>query len=121
MSWKKHWMLHLCTGIVLCLLLVCLFLSFRLASSAVSSPECSEDLGLLLQESDHGLTVLAVEHGSDAGRSGLQPGDTLLSVNHERITSLEDLDAIIQLQNGGQMIFRMMRHDQPVELSVSLQ
>lgn len=58
-------------------------------------------LGLMLLDSDSGVSVLAVRDGSPADRAGIQPGDVLLQADGSAITDtlqLEDLLAQAQRQ-----------------------
>ncbi len=45
------------------------------------------------------IKVIAVEPGSPASQAGIQPGDIILYVNGTRVTSFEELRAIIQASN----------------------
>ena len=122
MCLKKQWTL-VAACLVFCLLAGCLYVSLQLPFSSVSSPDCTEDLGLVFQESDEGLTILAVARSSNAGKSGLQPGDTVLAVNHVPVRSLTELDELIHdqmFQGSGKMDFLLLRSDHPVELSLSV-
>ena len=60
---------------------------------------CSEDLGILLQEDDEGLSVIAVQDNSIANQSGIEPGDTLLALNETPLVSLDKLDKLLQANN----------------------
>ncbi len=68
-------------------------------------------------ESQHGLVVVEVASNSPASRSGLQPGDVLLSVNGAKVTSLRKLRKLIdaatrphiRIERQGQFLFVALR------------
>ena len=57
------------------------------------SPALAEELGL---EADGGVVVAQVRTGSIAGRLGFQPGDIVLTIGNDQITSVEQLEAAIK-------------------------
>ena len=63
-------------------------------------PGSSAALGLMLLEQRNGIYVLAVTDGSPADRSGIQPGDYLLTLAGEQLVTLETLDALLSDGNG---------------------
>ena len=63
-----------------------------------------EDLGLTLRElspeekariGEEGLLVVSVVPGSPASRSGLRPGDLIISVNYKRVKTVRDFYRMI--------------------------
>ena len=57
------------------------------------SPALADELGL---DADGGVVVAQVRSGSIAGRLGFQPGDIVLTIGNDRITSVEQLEAAIK-------------------------
>ena len=51
-----------------------------------------------------GLYITHVVPGSDAQSKGIEDGDMLLSVNNQRITSMEDLKAVLYDQEVGDVV-----------------
>ena len=97
-------------------------LMFLLPHSATALPDCSEDIGLLFAENAHPLDVLAVIDHSPASRSGIQPGDRISSVNGRSVTSIEELDTIIQesTESSGHLSVTVMRGLQQIDLTLHL-
>ena len=72
----------------LALTLACLILTAAVLGvlHAVRSGS-SHELGVVLQDSDQGAVVLAVAPDSAAGRAGIAPGDLLLALDGEPVTT----------------------------------
>ncbi len=72
-----------------------------LAGSRVAnlSPAVSAELGMD-DDSATGVVVLKVERRSNAGRLGLRPGDIVVEVNDQDISTVKQLAVILERQNG---------------------
>lgn len=79
-------------------------------------------LGLLLQEEDGALVVLAVMENSPADRCGIQPGDTLLALDDTPLSGIAGLDALLleRADTGGRMTLRVLRLDSSLSLTLRL-
>lgn len=69
----------------------------------------SAALGLMLLEKEEGLYVLAVTQGSPADRSGVQPGDYLVSSGEAPLESIQQLDTL--LGAGSAPLLLMLNRD----------
>lgn len=118
----RRWM----WGVLGALLLVLLGLSVLLPGLRV--PEEDGDvspldaLGLLLQEEDGALVVLAVMENSPADRCGIQPGDTLLALDDEPLSDIAGLDALLleRADTGCRMTLQVLRLDSSLSLTLRL-
>src|SRR4051794_14020814 len=61
-------------------------------------------LGVELQESANGLTVVQVVNGSAAATAGLQVGDVITALNGKAVTTSADAGAIISALNPGDQV-----------------
>ena len=123
MSVRSRWLIVSVSGVILLLLMVCLYLFFFSVSSAVESPQCSEDLGLVFSEHSNSLEVLAVLDGSAADRKGIMPGDRILSADSVDLLSVEQLDSIIvnRVNSGAQsLLLRIQQNTRTRDTSVPL-
>ena len=84
---------------------------FAGAKVANMSPALADELQLDIM--DRGVIVLAIERGSSAHRSGLRPGDYIVSVNDKPIRTVAELNANwtgfrgvmnVKVKRGDQMI-----------------
>ena len=78
------------------------------------TPQIARQLGARVD--DGGLVVNAVDPSSDAARKGLRRGDIVLSVNNDRVTSVEDMEARIraaQRADRDAVLLRVQRRGQP--------
>jgi len=64
------------------------------------SPAVAQELGLE-DDSKEGVVVLEVTRGSNAGRLGLRRGDIVVGINNEKVSSVEQLNLLLQLETGG--------------------
>jgi serine protease Do len=58
-----------------------------------------------------GLLITDVDNSSDAARKGLQPGDIILEVNREIVTTEEQWDSIINKKKSGDALLLRIRHE----------
>ena len=123
MQLSRRILLTAAAAAALLLLLLCLVMFLFSASSATSLPDCSEDLGLVFADNTNALEVLAVIDRSPASRCGVQPGDRILSVNNTSVSTLEELDALIQegtVSSSDLLTVRLQRGFQTMDLSLRM-
>jgi len=89
-----------------------------LAGSVVAniSPALTEETGPLPQES--GVVLLRVSGGA-AARLGLARGDVLLSVNGSKVTSVRQLQKLLQADNVRQWQIQLQRGAQMMNLTIT--
>lgn len=61
-------------------------------------------LGVVTQKTDKGAEVTNVTEGSAAEIAGLKPGDVILEVDREKITTPDDLSKVIKDKNPGDTV-----------------
>ena len=81
------------------------------------SPAISEELGGTTQES--GVVVMEAGLGN-AARVGLAPGDIILSVNNEKISSVKQLLGELQTREAQRWLIQIMRGAQVLNLMITL-
>lgn len=70
---------------------------------------------------ENGLYVSAVQEGSDAEKQGILPGDVIMQVNFQSVTTTEEINAIKNtLEVGDVMIFTIWRDGETLEFAVAL-
>lgn len=89
------------------------------ASAATAEPSAAA-LGLVVQDTDSGLYVLAVREGSAADLAGVRSGDYLLSVSGKEITTADELESLLPEQGEEQLTFVLLRYGAEVAITVSL-
>lgn len=79
-------------------------------------------LGLLLQEEDGALMVLAVMENSPADRCGIQPGDTLLTLDDTPLSGIAGLEARLleRADADCRMTLRVLRLGSSLSLTLRL-
>ena len=81
------------------------------------SPELMETFGV---KARRGVLITGVLQNGPAAQSGIKPGDVILEVAGKQITSVPELlSSVAALKPGSAARFRLMRHDEPVDLSVT--
>ena len=78
------------------------------------------ELGMMLLESDEGVSVLAVRDGSRAEQAGIRPTDLLTQVNSTPFCTVDELDALLQRQQAPVLNMRIVRADEPVMVQIKL-
>ena len=89
MKWR--W---LCVGLVV-ILAAALLCCASLPADEEANASSMADYGLMLLDSDSGVSVLAVRDRSPADKAGIQPGDILTSANDTPFATIEQLDALL--------------------------
>ena len=112
--------------IIGCIVLLALLTAIALPliqneTTVVRGQLCIESLGTMLEDSENGLTVLAVRKHSPAESMGFMPGDILLSVNSRSITDSAQLDELLlSLSPPIFLECQLLRNDQPLTLSIAM-
>lgn len=69
----------------------------------------------------HGILVVSVDAGGPADRAGIQPGDIIIRAGERVITSMSDLQAILnRYQPGDQLILVINRSGSELSVTVTL-
>lgn len=72
-------------------------------------------------ELPEGLYVSAVTEGTDAEAQGIRPGDVITQVNHEPVTTTDEINRIKnELQVGDTMLFTIWREGETLEIEITL-
>jgi len=82
-------------------------------------PEMLSATGLIPRESDDALIVKDVSGGGPGDRAGLQPNDSIVSINGLQVHSLDTLIAYLQDGNGAPATVVITRNGQPVTLQLT--
>jgi S1-C subfamily serine protease len=59
-----------------------------------------------------GVVVTGVEDGSVAGEAGLQEGEVIERVNHQKVTTPAEFDAAVKAAGGNQVLLLVYHTDQ---------
>jgi Do/DeqQ family serine protease len=89
---------------------------FEGARVANLSPATAEDLGL--EDDEEGVVVLAIRPRSTADRLGFRPGDIVLQVGRERITTVAQLESALR-QRPRYWLVRVKRGRQVLQLELA--
>ena len=109
----------LCAGVLIAAALLLLLSRARptATNAEITHPAA---LGLMLQESDGGLYVLAVSERGPARDAGIRPGDLLTALNSTTLETLDDMDALLgELLPGQAMSFALLRGGMPLTVRLS--
>lgn len=78
-------------------------------------------LGLMLEEQDDGLYVLAVGEKSPAKDAGIRPGDLLTELNGSPLETLDGIDALLQdMSVSDSLTFLLLRDQQTLSISLAI-
>jgi len=81
------------------------------------TPELAESFHL----PQRGTLIAGVQRGSPAASAGIKPGDVLFAIDGQLVDSPQELRDLIAAQKPGeQMIFRLRRNQEEVELRVAI-
>ncbi len=93
-------------------------------SEARSKNDLFQNLGLVVQnltskqsitlgyEDEKGVIVTSIQQGSPASKAGLIKGDLIVEIQHESVTSSDELyQAILKIQNGEDILMFIKRPD----------
>lgn len=105
---------------VVCLIFVHPHLFPTQSAPAATAEPSAAALGLVVQDTDSGLYVLAVREGSAADLAGVRSGDYLLSVSGKEITTADELESLLPEQVEEQLTFTVQRYGAEVTITVSL-
>jgi len=82
------------------------------------TPEMGEKFGL---ENGHGVLISEVDPGSPADRGGLKPGDIIIKVNDNKITSATEFQQEIMYRNVGEEVdLTFIRNQERETITVKL-
>lgn len=77
-------------------------------------------LGLVVQDTDDGLYILAVRENSLASLAGIRSGDYLQSIDGQSVSTADDLDSILASSDESSITFKVLRYGAEVEISITL-
>ncbi len=81
------------------------------------SPELMETFGV---KARRGVLITGVLQNGPAAQSGIKPGDVILEVAGKQISAVSELlSSVAALKPGSAARFRLIRRDEPVDLSVT--
>ncbi|MHB2015478.1 MAG: DegQ family serine endoprotease [Candidatus Xenobia bacterium] len=69
-------------------------------SNPAAAPDNSPLRGLAVQPGNQGVVIQQVGAGTPAQAVGLQPGDTILSINHQPVNSVDDFNKLAAAAKG---------------------
>ncbi len=105
---------------ILCLIFVHPHLFPTQEAPAATAEPSAAALGLVVQDTDSGLYVLAVREGSAADLAGVRSGDYLLSVDDNAVTTADEMENLLLSQEEGALSFTLMRYGAEITITVSL-
>lgn len=105
---------------ILCLIFVHPHLFPTQEAPAATAEPSAAALGLVVQDTDSGLYVLAVREGSAADLAGVRSGDYLLSVDDSAVTTADEMENLLLRQEKGALSFTLMRYGAEITITVSL-
>ncbi len=117
---RKHYRLA-CAVLIALVLAPILLLTLPRSSSEVPSQRLeamslqAASLGLVLEDKNGSVNVLAVMQNSPAEQQGMQAGDQLLSLNGEPLPSAAALDTLMEgMEGSGKLSFELRRQGQRI-------
>lgn len=88
--------------------------------SSQPSVVSAADLGLLLLDTDDGISVLGVRDKSIAEQAGICPGDGLMGINGNALTTVEGLDDFLMNDSDDTLVFELQRGKDVFCVKISL-
>jgi S1-C subfamily serine protease len=86
-----------------------------------SAPSTGGYLGVAVQDTFGGVSVIQVQPNSPAERAGIQPGDTIVAVDSTPITSSDQLAQVISGDKPGQRVqIQLRRGGQTITVTATL-
>lgn len=89
-------------------------------TSAPSVISSASDLGLLLVDTEEGVSVLGVQDKSIAESVDIFPGDLLLQINGIPLSTAEMLDSLLANADGDEFLIRLQRRNDLLSVKISL-
>ena len=90
---------------------------FPLGFSGQEIPE----LWCVYQELPHGIYITHVDQNSDAAQKGVLPGDILLKVDGQAVSSADSLEEMLEQHHSSSAQVAIYRDGQQLEMTLSLQ
>lgn len=119
--WKKCWAAAAALLIVLMLLAGCTATEPVKKEPAATEEETGlGSLGIILREEDNSMIVLAVMQDSLAQKSGLKPGDLLVSVEGTSLQQISALEELLNTSENSSLKLVISRNSQELELELKL-
>ena len=78
------------------------------------------DLGLLLLDTEEGISVLGVQDKSIAEQVGIHPEDVLLHINGVSLSTVEALDDLLINCSEDTLLFKLQRGKNEVSVKITL-
>lgn len=118
----RKWLCIAAAAAVLAVIIYCV--QIHHAGNILQLDEKSSSLqhvGLILCEEDDAVIVLAVMQDSPASQCGLQPGDTICSVDHEQVQQISQLEEqLLEHTSNRQTEMTVLRNGEELELELTL-
>ncbi len=67
-----------------------------------------------------GLLITEVDSSSDAARKGLQPGDIVLEVNRQKVSTEEEWEAVVSKKKSGEALLLLIRRETDGQMQDSI-
>ncbi len=84
-------------------------------------PNQTPKIGLEIEESENGLEVMSVRENSAAAKAGIQKGDKVMTIENEKVNSIEDLTGkVMSNKDNKKMIIGVQRNGAIKSLPVVL-
>ena len=82
------------------------------------TPELAEEFGL---DANQGAVVVEVQSDTGAAEAGVEPGDIIIEVDGETLSTMSELVALVRDRDpGDELTLLIVRDGEPVELDVTL-
>lgn len=110
-------------GVAILLLAAAASLMVWMHSSETASPPIitsSSDLGLLLVDTEKGISVLGVQDKSIAEQNGICPGDLLLNINGIPLNTAEALERLLLDCSENELVLKLQRGNTVFSVNIVL-